>query len=157
MTTYSEISPRYNELYGDEQLEKAKIIKDSVKLKPLVLDVGCGTGIVDFGVNTIGLDPSIGLLRLHPGLKVCAKAENLPFKDKSFGSVVSLTALHHTDITQAIKEIRRVAKPKATFAFSILKKSKDFRNIVSGLHSNFDIKAIDDDKDLILVSNITIF
>ncbi len=150
---YSRIASGYDELYGEEQEAKFEIVKKHVKLRPLVLDIGCGTGVVDLGVKAVGIDPSFGLLEHHKGLRVCAKAEALPFKERTFNSVVSLTALHHTDIDSAIREIRRVAKPKAVFAFTILKKSKDFSGIVSKLKSEFGLEEIDGGKDLILVKH----
>ena len=97
---YSSIASGYDELYGEEQKEKFETIKKHIKLKPLALDIGCGTGVVDIGVKSIGIDPSLGLLKLHKGIRVCAKAESLPFKDHSFNSIVSLTALHHADINK---------------------------------------------------------
>ncbi|MFH0752555.1 MAG: methyltransferase domain-containing protein [archaeon] len=148
---YSEISSGYNELYGEEQKAKFELIKKHIKFKPLVLDIGCGTGIV--GVKAVGIDPSLGLLKEHPGLRVCAMAEELPFKDSTFSTIISLTALHHTDINKAIKEIERVAKPGATFVFTILKKAKNFQEIAERLKSKFDLKEIDQEKDLILVKH----
>lgn len=149
---YSKIASGYDELYGEEQKKKAEIIKKHVKFKAPLLDIGCGTGVVNFGVKTVGIDPSLGLLEQHNGLKVCARAEALPFKDNTFNSVVSLTALHHTEIDKAVKEIERVSKPKAVFAFTILKKAKNFKKIVSKLKSKFNLKEIDQEKDLILVT-----
>ncbi len=150
---YSKIASGYDELYGDEQKAKFEVIRKHVKLKPLVLDIGCGTGVVDFGVKAVGIDPSLGLLKRHKGLRICAEAEALPFKDRTFNSVVSLTALHHADIAKSISEIKRVAKPGAVFAFTILKKSKNFFRIVSELKSNFRLEEIDQEKDLILIKH----
>lgn len=150
---YSEIAEGYGELYGGEQRAKFEVIKKHVRLKPLVLDVGCGSGAVDFGVEAVGIDPSLGLLGHCKCKCICACAESLPFKDNTFSSVVSLTALHHTDIDRAIKEIKRVAKPDAIFAFTILKKARDFSRIVSKLKSAFSLEEIDHEKDLILVKH----
>lgn len=150
---YSSIADSYDKLYGDEQKAKFGVIRRHVKLKPLVLDIGCGSGVVDFGATTIGIDPSFGLLKKNRNLKVCARAESLPFKDHVFGSVVSLTALHHADVGKTIKEIKRVAKPDAVLAFSILKKARDFKAIVKKLKLSFDLEEIDHEKDLILVKH----
>ena len=43
--TYSEIASSYNELYKDEQIKKLSMIKRNIKIAPVLLDVGCGTGI----------------------------------------------------------------------------------------------------------------
>jgi len=150
---YSSIASGYDELYGDEQREKFAVISRHVKLKPVVLDIGCGTGAVDFGVKTIGIDPSMGLLRKNKGLKVCGKAEALPFKDCSFGSVVSLTALHHADIDEALAEIKRVAKPDAVIVLTILKKSKESSEMASKLKSELGLKEIYHEKDIILIKH----
>ncbi len=148
---YSTIASSYNELYGEEQKGKFELISRHLKLKPLILDVGCGTGIVDFGARTVGIDPSIGLLMEHPGLRVCACAEALPFKSKVFSSAISLTVLHHTDINKAIAEIKRVSKRDAVYAFTVLKKAKNAKSIVSKLKSSFSLLEIEGNKDIILV------
>lgn len=150
---YSTIASSYNELYGEEQKDKFELLSKYVKLRPLVLDIGCGTGVVDFGVKTVGIDPSIGLLKKHPGLKVCARAEALPFKDNVFSSIVSLTVLHHTDINKAIEEIKRVSKADAVYAFTVLKKARNAKLIVSRLRSSFNLLEIDEKKDIILVKH----
>jgi len=148
---YSGIAPGYNELYGEEQRRKFSVIKEHVKLRPLALDIGCGTGVVDLGVKAVGIDPSFGLLERHRGLKVCACAEALPFRSHVFSSVVSLTALHHADIDKAIAEIRRVSRKDAVYAFTVLKKAKNVKSIVSKLISSFGLLEIDEEKDIILV------
>ena len=44
---YNTFAKGYNELYGEEQLRKLKIIKSLLNLKSSdkLLDVGCGTGL----------------------------------------------------------------------------------------------------------------
>ena len=66
------------------------------------------------------------MLKKSDGLAVCGGAEQLPFKDSCFDCVVSLTALHHADLSKAISEINRVAKPNADIAISFLKQAANF-------------------------------
>ena len=128
MKYYNQIARGYNELHKQEQLNKIKIIKKHLKPRGLLLDIGAGTGIstkpFEKHCKCIALDPSINMLKQYKGLKVLAKAENLPFKDKTFDTIISVTALHHTNIKKALKEIKRVSKPKAQLALTMLKKSK---------------------------------
>jgi len=154
MNYYSGIAEGYGKLYEEEQLEKLEIIKKHLKVKGLLLDIGAGTGISTkfFEVEAIALDPSEGMLRKYSGKKVCAKAEDMPFKDNAFSTIISITALHHTDIDKSIKEIKRVAKEDCQFAFTILKKAKNFEEIKDKLKNNFKLKEYDSKKDLILIS-----
>ncbi len=125
MKYYNKIAKGYNELHKEEQLNKINIIKQHLK-KPykLTLDIGAGTGISSEPFNAIALDPSINMLKQYKGLKVVAQAEHLPFKDNTFNTIISVTALHHTNIKKALKEIKRVAKKGAQLALTTLKKSK---------------------------------
>jgi len=149
---YNEIARGYDELYYQEQLDKLDIIKKHFTFKGKILDIGAGTGIISKHFdNVTSVDPAEELLKQAKGETVVAKAESLPFPDKSFDTVVSLTALHHCDIDQAIKEIKRVSR-KQNYAFTILKKAKHFKEIVSKLKNNFNLKEIDEKKDLILIS-----
>lgn len=154
MPYYDSIAGSYNELHGEEQLNKLAIIKKNIKTgkKTKILDVGCGTGISsDFGCFAVGIDPSSGLLKYNHHLKILGAAESLPFKDNSFDYVISVTSLHNfKDILQSISEIRRVGKKK--FVFSVLKKSGKFDAIRLAIGSNFKIsKEIEEEKDKIFV------
>ena len=70
MQFYNSIAKGYDELYSEEQEIKHRIIKENLKIKntDLLLDVGCGTGLLDFNCNTIGMDPSFELLRQNKPL-----------------------------------------------------------------------------------------
>jgi len=132
---YDSIAAGYNQLHGDEQLTKLKLILPHVRhwfsasnLK--LLDVGCGTGIStdfwsQFGVEAIGIDPSIGLLSQNTTPKsklIHAFAEKIPFADDSFDIVVSFTAIQNfTDIAKGLDEINRVGKKR--FILTCLAKS----------------------------------
>ena len=89
-----------------------------------LLDVGCGTGnlllfLNNTGVKTVGIDPSPymlgkarGKLREKTPL-VQARAEELPFKDKSFDMLILVTTLEFVDDPrQAIKEAFRVTRER---------------------------------------------
>jgi len=95
-------------------------IADMGKLKPRILDVGCGTGanlqmLSQFGaaegvdVSTEALDfcRARGLARVKQGA-----AESLPFEDASFDLVTGLDVVEHLDDDiVGLSEMRRVLRP----------------------------------------------
>ncbi len=158
MTYYNSIADGYNELYKEEQLKKIRIIRANLNVKKTdyLLDVGTGTGFALelFNCKKIGVDPSGKLLKKAKSPVIKAKAEKLPFPDKTFDIVISVTAMHHFgDIEKGLKEIKRVAKDRV--AFSLLKKSSKFESIKKLIKKNFKInKEINEDKDLILIGKV---
>ncbi len=152
---YAKLAKGYNELYKDEQIEKLEEIKKHLKIKPTdkLLDVGCGTGISTtfFSCQTTGVDPCKEMIEQGEGNLVQAPAEKLPFKDNSFDIVLSVTALHHTDIKQAIKEIKRVAKPTAQIALTVLNKANNFQEIKNEITKAFKTKKIESKKDTMFI------
>lgn len=155
MTYYDKISKGYNELHGEEQLKKVNIILKNIKIKKntKLLDVGCGTGFYHqlFDCNTIGIDPSEELLKQCESKTVKGHAENLPFRDKEFDIVISITAVHNfNDIEKGLDEIKRVGKK---YVLTLLRKSKNFSKIDSLIRKKFRIKKIImEDKDAIYFS-----
>lgn len=158
MDFYKTIARGYDGLYAEEQRLKLSIIKDNLQIKnsDLLLDVGCGTGISsDFKCKVIGLEPSFELLRQNKtNGKVLACAENIPFKDKTFDKVISITSMHNfDDIIKGLEEIKRVGKKD--FVFSILKKSKNLGLIEKEIKANFvATKIIDGGKDIIFICSL---
>jgi ubiquinone/menaquinone biosynthesis C-methylase UbiE len=158
MVTYDIIANSYDELYKDEQVNKLNGILEEISFSSndLILDVGCGSGIATSSLKCkiVGIDPSLKLLEKSPFLKVFGIGENLPFKDKSFNYVISLTAIHNfKDYKKGLKEMKRVGK-KAIIV-SVLKRSKMFDKINSFIfHSFKDVKIIDEEKDKIFIINL---
>ncbi|MDP6670191.1 MAG: class I SAM-dependent methyltransferase [archaeon] len=130
MSYYSEISGGYDKLHGEEQARKAAIINDNIALVGRLLDIGAGTGattkLFEKNCECVALEPSIEMVKKYSGLKVVGRAEELPFKDKCFDSVVSLTALHHANLERSFAEIKRVSRPDAAVAVSFFKRAKNF-------------------------------
>jgi|APSaa5957512622_1039677.scaffolds.fasta_scaffold31620_3 ubiquinone/menaquinone biosynthesis C-methylase UbiE len=155
MNYYDEISEGYNELHKEEQLRKVEIIIKELKLKGTekILDVGCGTAFYagHFGKGYLGIDPSEGMLKKAKGSKtILGSAENLPFEDKSFDVVISITAAQNfKDLEKAIKEIKRVAKKK--IAITILKRSDKVKEIEKHLKG---FKKLEEEKDYIYIKNV---
>ncbi len=94
--------------------------RDLGKLRPRILDVGCGTGanlqmLSRFGVAE-GVDVSVaaldfcrarGLAKVKQGA-----AESLPYEDAAFDLVTGLDVVEHLDDDIAgLKEMRRVLRP----------------------------------------------
>jgi len=149
MAYYDFISKGYNKLHGEEQLKKIKIILKELNIcKKKVLDVGCGTALYSYLFSDYtGLDNSKSMLKNSKGNVVFGEAENLPFKDKSFDVVVSLSAAHNfNDFKKAINEMNRVAKEEVVI--SLFKRAKKFNDIKSYFKAD---KQIDEEKDLILI------
>ncbi len=155
MDYYNQIAKSYNGLHEEEQKKKLELLIKHLKPKPKepILDLGAGTGIsAKYFKNIILLDSSTEMLKKTRGKRVTAQAEKLPFKNKTFSTIISVTALHHTDIKKAIKEMKRVSKPNCSYAFTILKRAKKYALIRQELKKNFKLKEIDEEKDLILIS-----
>ncbi len=157
MDYYDQISKGYPELHREEQLAKIRLIRQNMNMMPgdILLDLGCGPGFGDFGCRSVGLDSSIGLLRQAKIPSVLGKAEDLPFRDSSFDTVVSVTAVQNfDDIEKALLEARRVGKN--SFAFSFLKRSPKAPMIERLIQKHFRVeKRIDEEKDIILIGNLT--
>jgi ubiquinone/menaquinone biosynthesis C-methylase UbiE len=89
------------------------------------LDIGCGTGrSLLFLENAIGCDPSLEMLKIAREKTnfqlTAAEAEELPFKDSSFDSVICIfTVLNLCDYEQAIIEMNRVLKKGGTAVISV--------------------------------------
>jgi ubiquinone/menaquinone biosynthesis C-methylase UbiE len=86
-----------------------------------VLDLGCGTGrnlpLFARGVRAIGVDPCREVLlkarrRASGAALVQARAEALPFRDRTFDTVVSgLAFCSVADVPRGLSEVRRVLHP----------------------------------------------
>ena len=100
MEFYNKILKSYDELYGKEQENKLKAIKENIKLNGLTLAIGCGTGIAKNFFNTVGVDSSFNLLKIGD---LSARAEFLPFKDKSFDNIICVTSIHHFNLDKSIE------------------------------------------------------
>jgi SAM-dependent methyltransferase len=94
----------------------------------LVLDYGCGTGVlygdlVGQGYRVVGLDLSFEMLaadnRDVAVMRVCADGTRIPTADGVFDAVFCRGSVHHLpDIRSAFEEIRRVLKPGGLLVFS---------------------------------------
>ena len=162
MNYYDTIAPGYEELHEKEQLEKLNIIAEHIKPKPAptdkLLDVGCGSGVSTrfWKCDRTGIDPSQELLKVAKqkdpeGNYVLAPAEKIPLPDNSFDIVISITAIHNfSDPEQGLKEIKRVGKKD--FAFSVLKKAKNYAQIENWIEQMFKVvKKTEHSKDTIFI------
>ena len=152
MDYYSIISNSYNELYGEEQLKKIKLILESnaIKAEDKILDVGCGTAVYsNLFKNYTGIDNARKMLK-HPSC-VLGNAEDLPFPDHSFDVVMSITAIHtFEDSEKALREMKRVAKNKVII--SVLKRSPKSFYIKSLIKKYFKVIFLEEEKDIIFIS-----
>lgn len=154
MNYYNTISPSYNELHGEEQIQKARIILKHLKINKSdkLLDVGCGTGIATelFDCDKTGIDPSAELLKQCKFKTILGKAEELPFADKSFDIVLCMTAIHHCDVDKALSEIKRVARRDVVI--TVLKKANNAKEIIGKIKSVFNVIEVEEEKDWVWVT-----
>lgn len=157
MNFYDDIAEGYNELHGEEQLRKYRIIKEQLQLlgDARVLDVGAGTGIGHEIIPNTGIDPAAKLIAQHPNKEsVVGPAEQLPFPDNSFDAAISVTALHHTDFRRALTEMLRVSR--GPIAVSLLRKSATTQQTLDYMDQHRELfgelTVIEDDKDTIVIA-----
>ena len=162
----------YRELYGEEQLEKYDLIFRNSMIDlggvELVLDVGCGIGLLREYLRELGFDGLyIGLDILedrimearkncdHGSDLILADAHHLPFRDQGFDLVALITVAHLLRMESSLKELERVSK--RILIITILKGLKfsatKLSKIIKRLMSNWRVTTLDKPwiKDLVYI------
>ena len=120
------------------------IYKASNLRRPIILDIGCGTGIstrqlAKNGASVIGCDPDSKMLKAaskHSMDNISykrSKAEKLSFGDATFDIVTAFISFHWFMNKKSINEIKRVLKPHGLLCiiqprYALIQ--KDFRAIL---------------------------
>ena len=133
----------YDMRYTEEQLAKYELIMDELPEANLVLDNGCGTGLLFRFIESslVGLDLSSELLRKarervnDAQYLVQGDSEYLPFRDNVFDAVVSVTVVQNLMRPERLSiESARVSKQGSSVIISSLKrvyeKVEDITSIV---------------------------
>lgn len=152
---YDGIAKGYSELYHEEQKRKIELIKNYFE-NGLTLDLGCGDGVLNqYLSNIVSVDLSFELLKLNKNKnKVNSSAINLPFKNNTFKSVISITMIQDIEnVEKVINEIYRVLKEEGILILTFLKFSKKVHMIKDIVYAKFDIKKeMEEEKDLIVIA-----
>lgn len=153
----------YNERYAEEQEAKYHVALTSMKPTGLVLDVGCGTGLLFSHValqseQVVGVDISKKLLlqakeRVDKPRNVelvQADADHLPFKNGQFNAVFAFTILQNMPKPgETLMEIRRSATRGAYVVVTGLKKVFSTEALTNLLHNaGFHVVSMKDKGNL---------
>ena len=139
MRRYDQSSKVYDTQYQEEQDAKIRAAINNVTVTPesVILDVGCGTGlllehVVENAQLVVGTDISRGLLSetkekakaYQNAVLVQSDADNLPLRNETFDLVFAMTLMQNVPIPRVtLNEIRRVSKSDAKIIVTGLKKS----------------------------------
>ena len=135
---YNSLATVYDVQYSEEQSAKMKAALSSISLieDSLVLDVGCGTGILFEHLSNrvkllVGLDTSSRILgeakrrakRFSNVAILRADADSIPFPNETFDMVFAITVLQNTpNPLLTLQEMKRVSKHRSVIAVTGLKK-----------------------------------
>lgn len=156
--SYDTLAEGYDELYREEQEAKYRVVLAASPPGEPSLDIGCGTGLLlqRLPFYSVGVDLSERMLLVakRKGVSeradlVRAHAELLPFRDRAFEAVYSVTVLH--EAPRLVSEASRVAKVEGRVALTLLRKRAELLPEVLKLVKA--CKIIDDSevKDLVIL------
>jgi ubiquinone/menaquinone biosynthesis C-methylase UbiE len=162
MHRYDVTAGIYDLRYADEQTAKYKAALESLRTREfgIVLDAGCGTGLLfdhvaDKAEAIVGLDVSRKSLleaRRHARLQnvhlVCADVDAMPFADRTFNSAFAMTLIQNSpNPVETLNEIEHVSKDDAEIVVTGLKKifsKKKFEELLRNADLNIDILKDED-------------
>jgi len=153
--SYDKSAEIYNSRYGDIQEEKYHIMLQDLQLKKPILDLGSGTGLLGEFLNVkkgfVSIDISLEMLKQGSGTRVNGDVEKLPFKDSSFATVLSFTALQNLESAdEMLAEVKRVLKPKGTFVLTVLNKITPNMELIETHFKIVEMKVCGEDLGLVL-------
>jgi ubiquinone/menaquinone biosynthesis C-methylase UbiE len=130
--TWNRCAQRYEETFALLTNEAAPLLVEAANIKSgtRVLEIGSGSGNVAGKLAAAGAavdaidysEPMIAVAkRNHPEIRFQrANAENVPFDDETFDAVIASLIVHHlARPVDVFKEVHRVLKPGACFAFAV--------------------------------------
>jgi ubiquinone/menaquinone biosynthesis C-methylase UbiE len=165
MLCYDTTATIYEKRYAEEQATKVEAALKHVKIEKewLILDVGCGTGILfdhiaDQAHGIVGLDFSKKCLlqakdrirnkSLRDVQLIQADADNMPFHNEVFNTAFAMTILQNTPSpNETLAEIKRVSGNDALFVITGLKKifaKEGFERLLKD--SQLDTLVLEDEK-----------
>ena len=127
-----------------------------------ILDIGCAKGFLlhDFkelmpGCTVAGIDVSEyaisnAIASVKPFLKI-ASAEKLPFADKSFDLVISVTSIHNLPLERlkaALREIQRVCRGNSYITIDAWRNEKEKENLFKWVLTAETMMHVDEWKKL---------
>jgi len=155
---YDQLSKVYDAQYSEEQEAKIKAALNGLELrnKNVVLDAGCGTGLLFHHIAkkvklVAGLDFSSHVLReakkrtkqLHNIALLKADADQTPFQNQTFDTVFAITLLQNTpNAAHTLEEIKRLSKNQAAIVATGLKKrftQESFTNLLQQAKLNIKV------------------
>jgi ubiquinone/menaquinone biosynthesis C-methylase UbiE len=150
MRRYDLTAHIYDMRYSEEQTEKIDAALETVDMKKhsIILDVGCGTGLLFNHVagraeTIVGLDISRKILlqakersrKFANVYLIWADADSLPFNDEVFSHVFAITLIQNMPSpVKTLKEVERVTKNDAAIIVTGLKKKFSLEGFVRLLH-----------------------
>ena len=143
---YGETALAYERRYEQIQREKYGIVTENLPRVDKVLDLGCGTGMLLSELTrrsefVVGVDTSPEMLELARGREgsaelVLADADHLPFADRSFDAVVSVTLLQNMPApATTVREAARVLKPGGIAIMTTLKRKHSLGELESWIRA----------------------
>jgi SAM-dependent methyltransferase len=153
---YDLAAPYYDQWYWktfwerNERPEIERLLRD-VPRETFALDIGCGTGtycqVLEQRSSTIGVDPSLGMLRVAKGRKLlrtyvaCARASALPLREGIVDVAIAARSLcHEPRLLTALLQIAHVMRPGGQLVISDVHAQHDYpRTRIPFGHENQDI------------------
>jgi ubiquinone/menaquinone biosynthesis C-methylase UbiE len=158
---YDGIAQGYKNLYHEEQILKLNYVKDLFPKKGIVLDAGCGDGVLNQFISKncelYSFDLSSELLKLNSNVsirKFQGSLTNLSiFENNYFDFISSFSVIQDiSDFEKVLVEFVRVLKKDGTVCLSFVKFSSKKDLILKIINKEFKIvKKFEESKDLIFV------
>jgi ubiquinone/menaquinone biosynthesis C-methylase UbiE len=149
MSLYDQTAWIYDQRYREIQEEKYRTILSKITFKKgdLVLDAGCGTGLllerIPQKYRAVGVDFSKEMIRIaknkiRDSNLIQADLNNLPFKDNTFSKVFGVTILQNVEHPQiTVREIARTLQKEGLTVLSTLGKKatkKEIRELIENAY-----------------------
>lgn len=158
MGFYNLTAKTYDVQYSEEQKVKIKAALEIIKIgcNSLVLDMGCGTGLLFDHVacqveRVVGVDFSKSMLKIAKKRAenfnnidlVLADADYAPFKEGVFSHIFAVTLLQNMpNPRKTLKEMKRIAGRNALIIVTGLKKKFSY-SLFEDLLSNISLETIE--------------